>query len=186
MKFLKFLKSQRQRWMKSDCQFKKKRQEVESIKKFNHSFQVENNVLLKDRLKRLGVSPKFKPVYERIPFKILKTSAFNALVENQFDLSTTVRAIEDLKLIKIINDNDYILDIMPKEIIELMQLITSENIIDLFKNKEESLKTVVKRSTRQMTAKDKDLNEFLETMFEDDFDNLNDHVKTVRFLEDEL
>jgi len=98
---------------------------------------------------------------------------------------TTVRAIEDLKLIKIINDNDYILDIMPKEIIELMQLITSENIIDLFKNKEESLKTVVKRSTRQMTAKDKDLNEFLETMFEDDFDNLNDHVKTVRFLEDE-
>ena len=107
-------------------------------------------------------------------------------MENQFDLSTTVRAIEDLKLIKIINDNDYILDIMPKEIIELMQLITSENIIDLFKNKEESLKTVVKRSTRQMTAKDKDLNEFLETMFEDDFDNLNDHVKTVRFLEDEL
>jgi hypothetical protein len=37
-----------------------------------------------------------------------------------------------------------------------------------------------------MTAKDKDLNEFLETMFEDDFDNLNDHVKTVRFLEDDL
>ena len=30
----------------------------------------------------LGVSPKFKPVYERIPFRILKTSA---LVENQFD-----------------------------------------------------------------------------------------------------
>ena len=67
-----------------------------------------------------------------------------------------------------------------------MQLITSENIIDLFKNKEESLKTVVKRSTRQMKAKDKDLNEFSETMFEDDFDSLNDHVKTVRFLEDEL
>ena len=122
-----------------------------------------NYVLLKDRLKRLGISPKFKPVFERIPFKILKTSAFNALVENQFDLSTTVRAIEDLKLIKIINDNDYILAILPKEIIDLMQLITSENI------KEEILKTVVKRSTRQMTAKDKDLNEFLETMFKDDF-----------------
>jgi len=87
-------------------------------------FIAKNNIkLVKDRLKRLGVSPKFKPVYEKIPFKILKTSAFNALVENQFDLSTTVRAIEDLKLIKIINDNDYILDIMPKEIIELMQLI---------------------------------------------------------------
>ena len=68
----------------------KKRQEVESIKKLKHSFQVENNVLLRDRLKRLGVLPKFKPVYEKIPFKILKTSAFNALVENQFDLSTTV------------------------------------------------------------------------------------------------
>ena len=37
-----------------------------------------------------------------------------------------------------------------------------------------------------MTAKENDLNEFLETMFEDDFDNLNDRVKTVRFLEDEL
>ena len=139
-----------------------------------------NYVLLKDRLKRLGISPKFKPVFERIPFKILKTSTFNVLMENQFDLSTTVRAIEDLKLIKIINDNDYILAILPKEIIDLMQLITSENI------KEEILKTVVKRSTRQMKAKDKELNEFLETMFEDDFDNSDDHVKTVRFLEDEL
>ena len=76
-------------------------------------FIAKNNIkLVKDRLKRLGVSPKFKPVYEKIPFQILKTSAFNALVENQFDLSTTVRAIEDLKLIKIINDNDYILSLI--------------------------------------------------------------------------
>ncbi len=45
--------------MKSDCQFKKKRQEVESIKKFNHSFQVENNVLLKDELKRFDAFSQF-------------------------------------------------------------------------------------------------------------------------------
>ena len=58
--------------MKSDCQFKKKRQEVESIKKLNHSFQVGDYVLFRDRLKRLGISPKFKPVFDRIPlsFKI--------------------------------------------------------------------------------------------------------------------
>ena len=52
----------------------KKRQEAANVKKLKHSFQVGNYVLLKDRLKRLRVSPKFKPVYERIPFKILKTS----------------------------------------------------------------------------------------------------------------
>ena len=37
-----------------------------------------------------------------------------------------------------------------------------------------------------MTTKDKELNEFLDTMFEDNFDNTDDQVNTVRFLEDEL
>ena len=144
-------------------------------KKLSHSFQIGDYVLIKDRLKRLGVSPKFKPVFEMIPFKVLKTSAFNALLENQFDLSTTVRGIED-----------YMLDNMPREIVDLMQLITDQNIIDLFKNKEKSLNTDDKRTTRQMTSKDKELNEFLENIFEDDFDNEDDHVKTVRFLDDNV
>ena len=144
-------------------------------KKLSHSFQIGDYVLIKDRLKRLGVSPKFKPVFEMIPFKVLKTSAFNALLENQFDLSTTVRGIED-----------YMLDNMPREIVDLMQLITDQNIIDLFKNKEKSLNHEDRRATRKMTSKNKELNEFLENIFEDDFDNEDDHVKTVRFLDDNV
>ena len=162
----------------------KKRQEMANKKKLNHSFKIGDYVLIKDRLKRLGVSPKFKPVFEMVPFKILKTSAFNALLENQFDLSTTVRGVEDLKLIKILSTQDYMLDIMPREIVDLMQLITDENIIDLFKNKEKSLNSDDKRTTRQMTSKDKELNEFLENIFEDYFDYEDDKVKTVRFLDD--
>ena len=47
------------------------------------------------------------------------------------------------------NKQDYMLDIIPREIVDLMQ---TENKIDLFKNKEKSLNHEGRRTTRKMTS----------------------------------
>ena len=78
------------------------------------------------------------------------------------------------------------MDIIPREIVDLMQLITTNNKINLFINKEKSLNHEDRRTTREMTSKNKELNEFLENIFEDDFNNEDDRVKTVRFLDDNV
>ena len=75
------------------------------------------------------------------------------------------------------------MDIIPREIVDLIQLITTNNKINLFINKEKSLNHEDRRTTREMTSEDKELNEFLENILEDDLDNKVDRVKTVRFLD---
>ena len=109
-----------------------KRKKYANKNKSEHSFKINDFVLVKIHSKVLGVSPKLKPTYELVPYKILKINDFNAIVQSELDMTVNVRAVQDLKEIKTISNSDRVLQTLPKEAIELMQLVTTENLRTLF------------------------------------------------------
>ena len=70
-----------------------KRKTYDNKNKSMHTFNINDYVLVKVHAKVLGVSPKLKPTYEVIPYKILKINDFNAIVESTLDSTVTLKAV---------------------------------------------------------------------------------------------
>ena len=122
-----------------------------------------------------------------IPYKILKINEFNAILESILDSTVTLRAVQDLKLISMIPDsisNSEIFKNVPKEALEFLELITTENLRSLFFTKFD--KILNKRKTRQEVQLEKENLEIFEQLseqLEEDF--YEDEIyKNVRFWDD--
>ena len=164
-----------------------KRKNYDNKNKTSHTFKINDFVLVKVHAKVLGVSPKLKPKYEMIPYKILKINEFNAILESILDSTVTLRAVQDLKLISMIPDsisNSEIFKNVPKEALEFLELITTENLRSLFFTKFD--KILNKRKTRQEVQLEKENLEIFEQLSEQlDEDFYEDEIyKNVRFWDD--
>ena len=164
-----------------------KRKNYDNKNKTSHTFKINDFVLVKVHAKVLGVSPKLKPKYEMIPYKILKINEFNAILESILDSTVTLRAVQDLKLISMIPDsisNSEIFKNVPKEALEFLELITTENLRSLFFTKFD--KILNKRKTRQEVQLEKENLEIFEQLSEQlEEDYYEDEIyKNVRFWDD--
>ena len=159
-----------------------KRKTYDNKNKSMHTFNINDYVLVKVHAKVLGVSPKLKPTYEVIPYKILKINDFNAIVESTLDSTVTLKAVQDLKHLNMISNSNEIFKSVPKEVLEMMELVTTENLRTLFFTKFE--KVINKRKTRNEVLKEKENLETFEQLYEFDDFYEDEIYKNVRFWDD--
>ena len=102
-------------------------------------------VVLKRRYIPVGVSPKLLSPYEKELYKVIFAGKFNIAVENILSGITTVRPRMDVKPLNIEpGESDTTIDAKARR---LLELLTEENIIELFNNPPPPAPT--KRVTRQ-------------------------------------
>ena len=157
------------------------RREKINIKKRKSTIKVNDWVVLKDRSEVLGVSRKIKSVYISIPFIVVKTGEFNSILKNLVDGSTTLRSNNDVKVFSVLNPNDVSILNIPNEVYNILNIITEENVYDLFSNKfneNPGEKRVLRSNTKTIEYMDgeKLLDDLLD--FDEDIDLSN---KIVRF-----
>ena len=159
-----------------------KRKAYDNKNKSMHTFNINDYVLVKVHSKVLGVSPKLKPTYEVVPYKILKINDFNAIVESTLDSTVTLKAVQDLKHLNMISNSNEIFKSVPKEVLEMMELVTTENLRTLFFTKFE--KVINKRKTRNEVLQEKENLETFEQLYEFDDFYEDEIYKNVRFWDD--
>ena len=69
------------------------------------------------------------PYNEKVPYEVLRIGDYNIIVYSLLDGTRILRSIEDVKLIKPLKNN---IDMFSTEIIEMLQLITEDNIVEIF------------------------------------------------------
>ena len=143
---------------------------------------IDDFVVVRDYREVIGVSRKLKPTYDYIPFKVLNIKYFYCILLNLLDGSQILRAVDDLKKIPVLEKNDSPFTEIPNEIFNMLNIITDENIIEIFsKKKDESPKNIEPRTRLEIEKereKDLLLNEILD--FDED-ESLDFQEKTVRF-----
>ncbi len=157
-----------------------KRKTYDNKNKSMHTFNINDYVLVKVHAKVLGVSLKLKPTYEVIPYKILKIN--NAILESTLDSTVTLKAVQDLKHLNMISNLNEIFKSVPKEVLEMMELVTTENLRTLFFTKFE--KVINKRKTRNEVLKEKENLETFEQLYEFDDFYEDEIYKNVHFWDD--
>ena len=160
----------------------KKRHDRTNKNKIDSKLNVDDYVVVKDYGETIGVSRKLKATYDYIPFKIINIKYFNCILLNLLDGSQILRAVDDLKKIPVLERNDSAFTEIPNEIFNMLNIITNENIIEIFsKKKDESPKNIEPR-TRMEIEKEREkyllLNEVLDFDEDESFDL---QEKSVRF-----
>ncbi len=131
----------------------------------------------------IGVSRKLKSVYENIPYRILSIKYFNVILENILDGSQVLRAVDDVKKIGIIDNNEENFKNVPKEVFKMLNVLTYENIKEIFENKKDENPKMDQRVTRSKRINDieRDKQMLLEEFFnldEEDFEDIEErHVR---------
>ena len=162
----------------------KRKERVNKTKKAS-TLEEGDIIVLKDRRKVIGVSSKLIPAYEKVPYKIIKAGTFNVIVESLLDGTKNMRSNNDAKKLNF-NENPTLQSLgCPLEAIEMLNMLTEEDIVEIFEGKTKSANEPVKRVTRQDTRlatqvqldADKLLEEF---ELEGDYENLKNQ-KVVTF-----
>ena len=116
------------------------RQERINKNKVKTKLKTNDYVVIKAYGDTIGVSRKLKSVYENIPYRILSIKYFNVILENILDGSQVLRAVDDIKKIGIIDNNEENVKNVPKEVFKMLNILTYENIKEIFENKKKKMK----------------------------------------------
>ena len=159
------------------------RQERINKNKIETKLKTNDYVVIKAYGDTIGVSRKLKSVYENIPYRILSIKYFNVILENILDGSQVLRAVDDIKKIGIIDNNEENFKNVPKEVFKMLNVLTYENIKEIFENKKDENPKMDQRVTRSKRINDieRDKQMLLEEFFnldEEDFEDIEErHVR---------
>ena len=129
----------------------KNRQERTNKNKIDTKLNVNDFVVIKSYGETIGVSRKLKPIYDYIPFKIIAIKYFNCILENLLDGTQVMRAVDDIKIINVVEDENKLFNTVPKEIFNMLNILTKENIIDIFSKKADETPIQTETRTRSKT-----------------------------------
>ena len=129
----------------------------------------------------IGVSRKLKLIYENVPYRIVQIKYYNCILLNILDGTQVLRAIDDVKKIEILNSEDDNFNKIPKQVFDMLNIITISNIKDIFSKKNDETQEIKEPRTRSQFLNDNDrekqllMEEMLDLDNEDSF-NIERHV----------
>ena len=148
----------------------RKRQAIANINKKSSNIHIGNFVVIKDRSNPIGVSSKLVPYYEKVPYEVLRIGEYNVIVCSLLDGTRILRSIEDIKLIKPLNNNT---DMFSTEIIEMLQLITEDNIIEIFHKKQPEV--IREKIFTRLRSEQNKIDEAIE--LQEDLDDFDEEIR---------
>ncbi len=72
---------------------------------------------------------------KNVPYRIVQIKYYNCILLNILDGTQVLRAIDDVKKIEILNSEDDIFNKIPKQVFDMLNIITISNIKDIFSKK---------------------------------------------------
>ena len=159
----------------------KKRQERINRKKTDTKLKIGDYVVIKSYGDVIGVSRKLKLIYENVPYRIVQIKYYNCILLNILDVTQVLRAIDDVKKIEILNSEDDNFNKIPKQVFDMLNIITISNIKDIFSKKNDETQEIKEPRTRSEFVNDNDrekqllMEEMLDLDNEDSF-NIERHV----------
>ena len=131
-------------------------QEPSNKNKKDTKLQVNDYVVVKSYGDTIGISRKLKSVYDNIPFKIISIKYYNCVLLNILDGSQILRAVDDIKKIEVLDSSDGNFNNIPKEVFAMLNIITMDNIVEIFSNKKEETPQIRVPRTRSKLLNDID------------------------------
>jgi hypothetical protein len=165
----------------------KMRQERINKNKKDTKLQVNDYVVVKSYGDTIGVSRKLKSVYDNIPFKIISIKYYNCVLLNILDGSQILRAVDDIKKIEVLDSSDSNFNNIPKEVFAMLNIITMDNIVEIFSNKKDETPLIREPRTRSKLINDIDREKqlLMDEMLDLDSEEIDSsYEKHVTFLED--
>ena len=160
----------------------KQRQARTNKNKIDSKLMVDDFVVIKDYGETIGVSRKLKPTYDYIPYKITNIKYYNCLLVNMLDGTQIMRAIDNIKKIELINKGEKIFSDIPDEIFNLLNVLTYDNILEIFSKKNDETPKQIEPRTRLEVEKEREKELLLDEILDLDEDELLEHTeKVVRF-----
>ena len=159
----------------------KKRQERINRKKTDTKLKIDDYVVIKSYGDVIGVSRKLKLIYENVPYRIVQIKYYNCILLNILDGTQVLRAIDDVKKVEILNSEDDNFNKIPKQVFDMLNIITISNIKDIFAKKNDETQEIKEPRTRSEFVNDNDrekqllMEEMLDLDNEDSF-NIERHV----------
>jgi len=163
------------------------RQERINKNKKDTKLQVNDYVVVKSYGDTIGVSRKLKSVYDNIPFKIISIKYYNCVLLNILDGSQILRAVDDIKKIEVLDSSDSNFNNIPKEVFSMLNIITMDNIVEIFSNKKDETPLIREPRTRSKLLNDIDREKqlLMDEMLDLDSEEIDSsYEKHVTFLED--
>ena len=118
------------------------------------------------------MSRKLKPTYDYIPFKIINIKYYNCILLNLTDGSQVLRGVDDIKKIELSNKDNNLFSEIPDEIFKMLNIITHENIIELFSKKQNEIPKKIEPQTRMEIEKEKEKDLLLNKLLDLEEDEL--------------
>ena len=165
----------------------KMRQERINKNKKDTKLQVDDYVVVKSYGDTIGVSRKLKSVYDNIPFRIISIKYYNCVLLNILDGSQILRAVDDIKKIEVLDSSDSNFNNIPKEVFSMLNIITMDNIVEIFSNKKDETPQIREPRTRSKLLNDIDREKqlLMDEMLDLDSEEIDSSFgKHVTFLED--
>ena len=119
---------------------------------------------------------KLKPTYDYIPLKIINIKYYNCILLNLTDGSQVLRGVDDIKKIELSNKDNNLFSEIPDEIFKMLNIITHENIIELFSKKQNEIPKKIEPQTRMEIEKEKEKDLLLNKLLDLEEDELVEKV----------
>jgi hypothetical protein len=165
----------------------KMRQKRINKNKKDTKLQVNDYVVVKSYGDTIGVSRILKSVYDNIPFKIISIKYYNCVLLNILDGSQILRAVDDIKKIEVLDSSDGNFDKIPKEVFAMLNIITMDNIVEIFSNKKEETPQirVPRMRSKLLNDIDREKQLLMDEMLDLDSEEIDSsYEKHVTFLDD--
>ena len=180
-KYNNILDQAEQNLMEKRKQMAEIRQERANQSKSPSKIKEGDIIVLKNRTSTIGVSSKLVPAFERTPYKVVKAGTYNVVAESLLDGSQIMRSNIDAKLIRFADGPSLENLGCPKEVLEMLGILTADNIIEIFEGKLEYTKPPQKMETRQTSKANQEVQDMLDDLLAE-LDGEDDRIeKTVTF-----